>query len=294
MNKLTILLFLSEIAWAKNLNPSEPGTVRGCAWSPAWGPGPTPDLVGDWVENIRRQRNDFTVVVAGSKASPYLTRNRVIAQNPPECSRWQSQSREVQVTLSAGKNRIEAAFVKNAEGKFVPYSASSFGPPVANAKACVTSKGGWPIYDIGAPVVESLYHETACSLSGIRTLGPQQLTIAMMVDSSEARSRGLAFKAQFKARNQPVHLSFSDYFTLHFMPVNPGFHASGSISMIGSASSPRVTRVVTASQPFEVKGRITVDKDVPAGEHWLTFAFRSIDQDEWSEVTEPVKISLPP
>lgn len=290
MNKLfVLLLFISPIAWGRgDPYPPEPGTTRGCVW-PARIGIPAPDLVGDSIDEARKKQNGFTIRVVGEKPSPYLTKNRIIGQDPGICARWKSASREVQVVLSAGKTRVESAFVKDQEGRLLPYSLAKFGTPEISKDSCVTNKNKRPIYDIGSPVIGSLFHPSACSPQGIAESPRRNLRIEAELKRLKKRVFEITFR--FFARQGTVTATFAKYINTYFKAVNPGFHLHSFPTQYGG---PRFSRSVSESQPFEVKGFLNIDENIPFGDHWLTFAFRNLTGETFNESSEPVKLTISP
>ena len=287
MNRtLLFLLVFSQPAYSRgNIEDYEPGAGRGCNWSTDHGE-PAPDLIGELIKYPLESNAKYAIKVIGEKPSPYLTKNRIIGQDPEACERWKTASREVKVVLSAGKSRVEAAFVKDKDNRLVRYSSKAFGLPLIQKTSCVTSKHHLAIYDLGNPVIASLYHPSACSTEGIPESDIQTLKILAEVKQIKGRTFAVSFR--FFDRRTNIPITAKDKLRLEAHAVNFGFQEKSHFGNSFARSSP------TNPDLYEINLFVEADKDVQPGEHWLTFGFRNFRTKEVKESSEPVKVIVGP
>jgi hypothetical protein len=292
-----LLLSLAEMSEAKNLFPSEPGTVRGCAWLEGDGPGPVPDLIGDTLQKAEVRAYKIKVKVIGEKPSPDHRRGIVIEQDPPRCSVWPSKLREINVTLSSGKSKVRDAFVEIPGKGFVGFDMNKHGQPRMVAGQCVTSKGNLRIFDIGSPLAEPVYDKAACAqeMPYFRS-GSSTLKITPAVSSPQLkRSKGsstprMKVTIVFMATEAGItDLEFAHHLTTYFQPINAGFKViSGQVRPEG----PRVYKRLAKGESMSLPLFIEADPDTRLGDHWVTFAFLNLAGVRNYQATEPVKIRV--
>ncbi len=297
-----VVLNLESRANAKNLIPYEPGMTRGCNWS---GDEPAPDLIGlKYEEKYLMRDKAVPILVTGSVKSRFFHKGYIADQDSKPCHQLDEKKPIVKLTLSSGKSELESAFVKNGNNQFVPYNIDEFGTPELLKGECVTSKGKFPVSDIGSNVTDQFYDKTACDIKAFGYRGGRPYIPAFEIEilfSNNGMVRLGATKLELTAKfvsktDKSQDILFLGDWTGQFHPVNEGFDLGETQSDISAfragGERPRFQKKISKSNSAVLNAALYIPKNQKPGVYWITFAFMNMLEEDVYVASKPTKLTI--